>query len=131
MFRSRSAIFLAVAAAALLAPAAAHAYIGPGAGFALISSFLTLLIAFFTAFLALLTFPFRATVRHFRRRRSLKRSKARKVIMLGLDGLEPTICERMMDEGQLPNMKRLMETGAYRRLGTSTPALSPVAWSTF
>jgi predicted AlkP superfamily phosphohydrolase/phosphomutase len=119
------------AVAAILLPSVAHAYIGPGAGFALISSFLTLLIAFFTAFLALLTFPFRAAVRHFRRRHSLKRSKARKVIMLGLDGLEPTICERMMEAGELPNMKRLMETGSYRRLGTSTPALSPVAWSTF
>jgi len=130
---SRSGIYVltVAAAAAILLPSAAHAYIGPGAGFALISSFLTLLIAFFTAFLALLTFPFRAGIRHFRRRRSLKRSKARKVIMLGLDGLEPTICERMMEAGELPNMKRLMETGAYRRLGTSTPALSPVAWSTF
>jgi len=132
MFRNRTLIIFALlAATALLLPTAAHAYIGPGAGFALISSFLTLMIAFFTAFFALLTFPFRALVRHLKRRRSLKRSKAKKVILLGLDGLEPTICERMMDEGELPNMKRLMESGAYRRLGTSTPALSPVAWSTF
>jgi len=131
MYRNRAVISAIVIAAGLLIPAAAHAYIGPGAGFALISSFLTLLIAFFTAFLALLTFPFRAMVRHSRRRRSLKRSKASKVIVLGLDGLEPTICERMMEDGELPNMKKLMDTGSYRRLGTSTPALSPVAWSTF
>jgi predicted AlkP superfamily phosphohydrolase/phosphomutase len=131
MSRNRKHITAIVFAAAVMLPAAAHAYIGPGAGFALISSFLTLVIAFFTAFFALLTFPFRATVRHLRRRRSLKRSKARKVIMLGLDGLEPTICERMMQNGELPNMKKLMESGSYRRLGTSTPALSPVAWSTF
>jgi predicted AlkP superfamily phosphohydrolase/phosphomutase len=123
--------FVVVAAAACTLPVPAHAYIGPGAGFALISSFLTLLIAFFTAFFALLTFPFRAIVRATRRRRSLKRSRVKKVIVLGLDGLEPTICEKMMEDGELPNMKRLMETGAYRRLGTSTPALSPVAWSTF
>jgi len=131
MYRNRAVIATIVIAAGLLVPAAAHAYIGPGAGFALISSFLTLIIAFFTAFLALLTFPFRAIVRHSRRRRSLKRSKASKVIVLGLDGLEPTICERMMEDGELPNMKKLMDTGSYRRLGTSTPALSPVAWSTF
>jgi predicted AlkP superfamily phosphohydrolase/phosphomutase len=122
---------LAAGAAALFAPSAAHAYIGPGAGFALVSSFLTLMIAFFTAFFALLTFPFRALIRHTRRRRSLKRSKVKKVIMLGLDGLEPTICDKMMADGELPNMKKIMEEGAYRRLGTSTPALSPVAWSTF
>jgi predicted AlkP superfamily phosphohydrolase/phosphomutase len=131
MYRNRAVISAIVIVAGLLVPAAAHAYIGPGAGFALISSFLTLVIAFFTAFLALLTFPFRAIVRHSRRRRSLKRSKASKVIVLGLDGLEPTICERMMEDGELPNMKKLMDTGSYRRLATSTPALSPVAWSTF
>ena len=131
MFRNRTLIPIIAISVALLVPTAAHAYIGPGAGFALISSFLTLLIAFFTAFFAVLTFPFRAVVRHTRRRRSLARSQVRKVILLGLDGLEPTICERLMDEGELPNMKKLMETGTYRRLGTSTPALSPVAWSTF
>jgi predicted AlkP superfamily phosphohydrolase/phosphomutase len=131
MFRKRTLIPAIVISATLLVPAAAHAYIGPGAGFALISSFLTLLIAFFTAFFALLTFPFRALIRHTRRRRSLARSKVRKVILLGLDGLEPTICEPMMEKGELPNMKKLMENGSYRRLGTSTPALSPVAWSTF
>jgi len=132
MSRSRTHILIAaVTAAVIVSPATAHAYIGPGAGFALISSFLTLLIAFFTAFFALLTFPFRAAIRATKRRRSLKRSRVKKVIVLGLDGLEPTICEKMMDDGELPNMKRLMEQGAYRRLGTSTPALSPVAWSTF
>jgi predicted AlkP superfamily phosphohydrolase/phosphomutase len=134
MSPNRRHISIAAAGAAvalLVVPDLAHAYIGPGAGFALISSFLTLLIAFFTAFFALLTFPFRALLRASRRRRSLKRSRVKKVIVLGLDGLEPSICERMMDEGELPNMKRLMATGAYRHLGTSTPALSPVAWSTF
>jgi predicted AlkP superfamily phosphohydrolase/phosphomutase len=134
MSRNRRHIWIAAAGAAataLVVPDLAHAYIGPGAGFALISSFLTLLIAFFTAFFALLTFPFRALVRASKRRRSLKRSRVKKVIVLGLDGLEPSICERLMESGELPNMKRLMESGAYRHLGTSTPALSPVAWSTF
>ncbi len=109
----------------------AHAYIGPGAGFALISSFLTVFIAFFTAFFAIITFPVRALIKTMRRRSIIGKAKVKKVVVLGLDGLEPTICERMMDEGQLPNMKRLMEQGTYKRLGTSTPALSPVAWSTF
>ncbi|MDH3198692.1 MAG: alkaline phosphatase family protein, partial [Candidatus Krumholzibacteria bacterium] len=116
---------------ALLLPTAAHAYIGPGAGFALVSSFLTLMIAFFTAFFALLTFPVRALARAWRRRRSLGRAKVKKTILLGIDGLDPDICERMMAAGELPNLSRLSETGSFRRLGTSTPALSPVAWSTF
>jgi len=107
------------------------AYIGPGAGFALVSSFLTLLVALATASLALLIFPFRAIVRRVRRKRRMRPPRFRKIIVLGLDGLEPTIVERLMERGELPNLKSLRERGAYRRLQTSTPALSPVAWSTF
>jgi hypothetical protein len=36
-----------------------------------------------------------------------------------------------MGEGKMPNMKRLKEMGSYRLLGTTTPPLSPVAWSSF
>lgn len=110
---------------------AAIAYIGPGAGFALVSSFFTLVIAFATAFLALLVFPFRAVLRRVRRRRRARKPRFRKVVILGLDGLEPTIVERLMAKGDLPHLARLRERGAYRHIATSTPALSPVAWSTF
>ena len=54
-----------------------------------------------------------------------------KVIVLGLDGLSPTLLERYAKEGRLPNFQRLMERGAYRRLATTAPALSPVAWASF
>lgn len=121
----------AVAFAVLAFPVAAAAYVGPGAGFALISSFLTLAIAFAAAFFAFLALPVRAGVRAWRRRRSLKSARVRKTIILGLDGLEPEICEPMMERGELPHLARLQATGSYRRLETSMPALSPVAWSTF
>jgi len=120
-----------VPGALLFAPALAHAYIGPGAGFALVSSFLTLIVAFVTAFLALLVYPVRAVLRRARRRGRGRPARFRKVIVLGLDGLEPTIVERMLGEGRLPNLEKLRARGTYSRLGTSTPALSPVAWSTF
>jgi predicted AlkP superfamily phosphohydrolase/phosphomutase len=129
MRRRRELIALVVAAAAL--PTAAEAYVGPGAGFALISSFLTLAVAFAAAFFAFLALPVRAALRARRRRRSLKRARVRKVVVLGLDGLEPDIVEAMMARGELPYLARLRETGTYRRLETSMPALSPVAWSTF
>jgi len=110
---------------------AAHAYIGPGAGFALVSSFLTLIIAFFTAFFALLTFPIRMLVRFIKRRGILGKGKVKKVIILGLDGLDPEICDRMIAKGDMPHFAQLASDGVFRRLGTSIPAMSPVAWSSF
>ncbi|MFH1755966.1 MAG: alkaline phosphatase family protein [Candidatus Latescibacterota bacterium] len=115
---------------AMWAPAS-HAYVGPGAGFALLSSFLAVVIAFFTAFLALITFPVRMLFRMRKRRKVRGKSRVDRVIILGLDGLDPLICEKLMAEGELPTFARLRDTGSYRRLGTATPAMSPVAWSTF
>ena len=128
----RSRVSVLALSFALGAPAApAFAYIGPGAGFALVSSFVTLFVAFAAGALALFTFPARAVVRHLKRRRSLRRARVRKVVILGLDGLDPDRCELLMDRGDLPHLSRLRTEGTYRRLGTSMPALSPVAWSTF
>ncbi|MCZ6765584.1 MAG: alkaline phosphatase family protein, partial [bacterium] len=128
---SRNRIFIAALVITTLAPAAAHAYIGPGAGFALVSSFLTFLIAFFTAFFAIFTLPIRMLWKSLRRKKPEGKARVRNVIMLGLDGLEPTITEKMMADGELPNFSKLAERGMYSRLGTSNPAMSPVAWSCF
>src|SRR5262249_58314960 len=57
--------------------------------------------------------------------------EARKAIFLGLDGFDPGRTEQLMIEGKLPNLSRLGQLGCYRRLRTTFPALSPVAWSTF
>jgi hypothetical protein len=130
--RMRSLRILAIVAlAGLLAPIPALAYIGPGAGFALVSSFVTLVVAFAAGALAIFTFPARAALRHWKRRRSLRRARAHKVVILGLDGLDPDRCEMLMARGELPHLARLRDEGTYRRLATSMPALSPVAWSTF
>jgi predicted AlkP superfamily phosphohydrolase/phosphomutase len=64
-------------------------------------------------------------------RRGRKKARVRKLIFLGLDGLDPGLTERYMAEGKLPNFARLMREGGFRRLRTTFPALSPVAWSTF
>lgn len=55
----------------------------------------------------------------------------RKVIVLGLDGLDPSLVRGMVDAGRAPNFKKLMEMGAFSALQTTMPALSPVAWSSF
>ena len=44
----------------------AQAYIGPGAGFAFVSSFFAIIAAFFLAFLKLITAPFRSVIRSIR-----------------------------------------------------------------
>jgi predicted AlkP superfamily phosphohydrolase/phosphomutase len=57
--------------------------------------------------------------------------KPRKVLVLGVDGLDPRLLQKFMDEGVLPNFRRMIEAGDYRPLQTTMPPLSPVAWSTF
>lgn len=121
-----------LAAAALLALASPLAgYIGPGAGFAFLSSFLVLFLTFVLALFSFLSWPFRFLWRTVRGRRALGRSRVDRVVILGLDGLEPTLAEKFMAEGKLPNLARLRKDGAYARLRTTTPAISPVAWSSF
>jgi predicted AlkP superfamily phosphohydrolase/phosphomutase len=51
--------------------------------------------------------------------------------VIGLDGLEPSIVESMLERGELPNLARLRQSGSYSRLKTTYPAQTPVAWSSF
>jgi len=55
----------------------------------------------------------------------------KKAIVIGLDGLEPTIVEPMLERGELPNLARILRSGWYSRLKTTSPAQTPVAWSSF
>src|SRR5580704_18126392 len=107
------------------------AYIGPGAGFAFLGSFLSLVASFFLTAASLLLWPFRAGRAMIRRALSQRKARVRRIIFLGLDGLDPGLTERYMAEGKLPNFSRLKEQGSFHRLRTTFPALSPVAWSTF
>jgi predicted AlkP superfamily phosphohydrolase/phosphomutase len=53
----------------------------------------------------------------------------KQVIVLGVDGMDPAFLERHWSA--LPNVSRLRDQGGFRRLRTTTPPQSPVAWSTF
>jgi predicted AlkP superfamily phosphohydrolase/phosphomutase len=53
------------------------------------------------------------------------------VFVLGVDGMDPQILRRLMDERKMPNFARLTGEGTLQTLGTSNPPQSPVAWSTF
>jgi predicted AlkP superfamily phosphohydrolase/phosphomutase len=54
-----------------------------------------------------------------------------RVYILGFDGMDPEITDRLMAEGKLPNLSWMKQHGAMRRLETTNPAQSPVAWSAF
>jgi predicted AlkP superfamily phosphohydrolase/phosphomutase len=54
-----------------------------------------------------------------------------RVIVIGLDGLEPSIVGSMLDAGELPNLARLRSRGGFSTVATTAPAQTPVAWSTF
>lgn len=56
---------------------------------------------------------------------------ASKVIVLGMDGLDPDLVQRFVAEGELPTFKSLMAKGHFGELQTTMPPQSPVAWSSF
>ena len=121
----------AITAFALLAlPSVAEAYIGPGAGFALLSSFLVLFTTILIALASLLIWPFRVL---WRAMTGVKAPVAHinRLIVVGLDGQDPKLTDRYMKDGLLPNFSRLAKEGSYRRLRTTFPSVSPVAWSSF
>ena len=56
-----------------------------------------------------------------------------KVILLGLDGLDPKFSRKMVDEGHMPNLKKLIEKGSARhdlRLLGAVPTITPPTWAT-
>ncbi len=57
--------------------------------------------------------------------------QAKKVVILGIDGLDPRLLEEYMAGGHLPNFSRLVDEGDFSDLQTAAAAQSPVAWSTF
>jgi len=55
-----------------------------------------------------------------------------KLVILGFDGMDPRLVQKWMDEGRLPNMKKLAAAGSgVRALGTTHSPESPTAWASF
>ncbi len=131
MTRTAKLLLPAALAALLLAPTPAHAYIGPGAGFALAGSFLAVFAAILSAVLMLLTWPARLLWRALLGRRALARSRVKRVVVLGLDGLDYGLTEKLLAEGRLPHLEALRKQGCFKPLGSTLPPISPVAWSSF
>lgn len=60
-----------------------------------------------------------------------KAGRRPKTLIIGIDGLDPHLVQVWMKQGRLPAIKKLVASGGMRRLGTSLPPQSPVAWSNF
>jgi predicted AlkP superfamily phosphohydrolase/phosphomutase len=121
---------LTIAIAAAVVPNTLNAYVGPGAGFALLSSFLVVFTTMLLAVASLLIWPFRMTIRAIKLRNRPK-PWIKRLIVLGFDGQDAKLTEQYLEQGLLPHLQKLKDKGCYRRLATTYPALSPVAWSSF
>ena len=55
-----------------------------------------------------------------------------KLVILGFDGMDPRLVQKWMDEGRLPNIRKLASRGSgVRPLGTTHSPESPTAWASF
>src|SRR6266568_3592849 len=129
--RGLFSVCLVVIGVVLLFPLRSDAYAGPGAGFAVLSSFWTLFVAFLYSAYAFLTWPFRHLFRLLRHRKAYGKAQIKRAVILGFDGMDPELASRFIAEGTLPNLAKLRDQGTFRKLRTTFPPISPVAWSTF
>ena len=56
-----------------------------------------------------------------------------KIMVLGVDGMDPRLSKKYMDEGKMPNLKKLVEQGAQREdlvLIGAQPTVTPPQWTT-
>ena len=62
-----------------------------------------------------------------------REAKTNKILVLGVDGMDPSLTKKFMDEGKLPNIKKYVEKGACREdlvmLG-AMPTITPPLWAT-
>ncbi len=105
------------------------AYIGPGAGIAMAGSALVMLGTFLLAFGIVAIWPLKAAAKLVRRRPG--RALAKRVIVIGFDGMDPRLAQRLMDEGRMPHLRKLAQEGCFSPLETACPSISPVAWSSY
>jgi predicted AlkP superfamily phosphohydrolase/phosphomutase len=60
-----------------------------------------------------------------------ERRPQQRVVIMGFDGMDPNLARKFMDQGKLPNLKKLAEAGTFRTLASTQPSESPTAWSSF
>ncbi|MDY7109964.1 MAG: alkaline phosphatase family protein [Planctomycetota bacterium] len=62
-------------------------------------------------------------------RRAHRGGRPRRVIILAFDGLDPGLTRQLMDAGRMPNFRRVARRGGFAPIATTTPPITPVAFS--
>lgn len=60
-----------------------------------------------------------------------KTKSCERVIVIGLDGGTLRLLRPMVERGELPNLARLMDQGAWGELASTVPPVTAPAWATF
>ena len=58
-------------------------------------------------------------------------SPGKKMVILGIDGMDPFLLQQLVSQGVMPNFARLIREGSFKKMRSSIPPQSPVAWSDF
>lgn len=58
-------------------------------------------------------------------------STAQRILIIGLDGATFDVLNPLMAEGRMPRLKDLVDRGASGPLRSTTPPITPAAWTTF
>ena len=62
-----------------------------------------------------------------------RKAISNKLIVLGVDGMDPRLTKHLMEAGQLPNIEAFVRRGACRedlRMLGSVPTITPPMWTT-
>ena len=62
-----------------------------------------------------------------------RKTRADKILVLGIDGMDPRLTKKYVAEGKMPNVKKFIERGAQREdlvLLGSHPTVTPPMWTT-
>jgi predicted AlkP superfamily phosphohydrolase/phosphomutase len=53
----------------------------------------------------------------------------KKVIIIGVDGGDWNVINKLIEQGKLPNLEKLMKEGSWGNLTSTEPPVSPISWT--
>ncbi|HYP26164.1 MAG TPA: alkaline phosphatase family protein [Blastocatellia bacterium] len=65
------------------------------------------------------------------RKEEVTKAANRRAVLVGLDGTPCTLVRRFIEDGTMPNFRRLAERGSLLQMDTAIPDISSVAWTSF